>query len=58
MKKILIVGSGGQIGTELVKKLRATYGNENVVASDLRRLSRLVLLRESTRRKSCKSSTW
>ena len=39
MKKILIVGSGGQIGTELVKKLRATYGNENVVASDLRTLT-------------------
>ena len=39
MKKILIVGSGGQIGTELVKKLRRTYGNENVVASDLRPLT-------------------
>ncbi len=39
MKKILIIGSGGQIGTELVKKLRGIYGNENVVASDLRQLS-------------------
>ena len=39
MNKKLIVGSGGQIGTELVKKLRATYGNSNVVASDLRQLS-------------------
>ena len=39
MKKILIVGSGGQIGTELVKKLRATYGNDSVVASDLRQLT-------------------
>lgn len=39
MKKILIVGSGGQIGTELVKKLRSVYGNENVVASDLRQLT-------------------
>ena len=39
MKKILIIGSGGQIGTELVKKLRATYGNNNVVASDLRQLT-------------------
>ena len=39
MNNILIVGSGGQIGTELVKKLRATYGNSNVVASDLRQLS-------------------
>ena len=39
MKKILIVGSGGQIGTELVKKLRGIYGNGNVVASDLRQLT-------------------
>ena len=39
MKNILIVGSGGQIGTELVKKLRAKYGNEHVVASDLRQLT-------------------
>ncbi len=39
MKKILIIGSGGQIGTELVKKLRGIYGNENVVASDLRQLT-------------------
>ena len=39
MKKILIIGSGGQIGTELVKKLRSIYGNDNVVASDLRQLT-------------------
>ena len=39
MKNILIVGSGGQIGTELEKKLRAKYGNEHVVASDLRQLT-------------------
>ena len=39
MKKILIIGSGGQIGTELVKKLRGIYGNENVIASDLRQLT-------------------
>lgn len=39
MKKVLIIGSGGQIGTELVKKLRGIYGNENVVASDLRQLT-------------------
>lgn len=39
MKKVLIVGSGGQIGTELVKKLRSIYGNGNVVASDLRQLT-------------------
>ena len=39
MKNILIIGSGGQIGTELVKKLRSIYGNQNVVASDLRQLT-------------------
>ena len=32
MKKILVIGSTGQIGSELTKVLRETYGNENVVA--------------------------
>ena len=36
MKKILIVGAGGQIGSELTTKLRGIYGNANVVASDLK----------------------
>lgn len=31
MKKILIVGSTGQIGSELSIKLRSIYGNDNVV---------------------------
>lgn len=31
MKKILIVGSTGQIGSELINKLRSTYGVSNVV---------------------------
>lgn len=35
--KILIIGSSGQIGTELVLKLREIYGNKNVVASDIRK---------------------
>lgn len=35
MKKILIVGAGGQIGSELVPHLRAIYGNSNVVAADI-----------------------
>lgn len=35
MKKVLVIGAGGQIGTELVFNLRAKYGNENVVAADL-----------------------
>ncbi len=36
MEKILIIGSSGQIGTELVMELRSMYGNSNVVASDIR----------------------
>ncbi len=35
--KILIIGSSGQIGTELVLSLRKIYGNENVIASDIRK---------------------
>ena len=34
--RILIIGSSGQIGTELVMELRKMYGNENVIASDIR----------------------
>lgn len=37
--KILIIGACGQIGTELTSKLRETYGVENVVASDIRKLN-------------------
>ncbi|EAZ95272.1 putative oxidoreductase protein [Flavobacteria bacterium BAL38] len=37
--KILIIGACGQIGTELTTKLRATYGVNNVVASDIRKLN-------------------
>jgi nucleoside-diphosphate-sugar epimerase len=41
MKKdtILVIGSSGQIGTELVMELRARYGNSNVIASDLKEAS-------------------
>lgn len=34
--KILIIGACGQIGTELTLTLREKFGNENVVASDIR----------------------
>jgi nucleoside-diphosphate-sugar epimerase len=37
--KILIIGACGQIGTELTTKLRSIYGNENVIASDIRKLN-------------------
>ncbi len=33
---ILILGACGQIGTELTQKLRSIYGNENIIASDIR----------------------
>ncbi len=32
MKRILVTGSVGQIGSELTMELRQKYGNENVVA--------------------------
>lgn len=34
--KILITGCSGQIGTELTLELRKIYGNENVVATDIK----------------------
>ena len=36
MKHILIVGAGGQIGSELTVYLRNIYGNNNVVATDMK----------------------
>ena len=41
--KILIIGACGQIGTELTAKLRATYGVNNVIASDIRKLNNEVV---------------
>lgn len=35
MRKILITGALGQIGSELAVKMRGIYGNDNVVMSDL-----------------------
>ncbi|AIF44743.1 MULTISPECIES: L-threonine 3-dehydrogenase [Virgibacillus] len=36
MRKILVTGALGQIGSELVGKLRKTYGKDNVIGADIR----------------------
>ena len=36
MKRILVTGAGGQIGSELVPELRRLYGGQAVLATDLR----------------------
>ncbi len=38
MKKILVIGASGQIGSELVTKLREMHGGDNVIAADLKKL--------------------
>lgn len=35
-ERILVIGSSGQIGTDLVLELRNDYGADNVIASDIR----------------------
>ena len=42
MKRILITGAGGQIGSELVTSLRERYGADAVLATDIRPLSNTV----------------
>jgi nucleoside-diphosphate-sugar epimerase len=39
IRRILLTGAAGQIGTELLKVLRKKYGAENVVASDIQNLA-------------------
>lgn len=36
MEKILVIGCSGQIGSELTLELRRIYGNNNVIATDIR----------------------
>jgi len=36
MERILVIGSSGQIGSELVLELRKIYGNTNVFATDIK----------------------
>ena len=34
--RVLVLGASGQIGTELTQKLRELYGNQHVIASDIK----------------------
>ncbi|MDG1331041.1 MAG: NAD-dependent epimerase/dehydratase family protein [Crocinitomicaceae bacterium] len=36
MRKVLVIGAGGQIGTELVLRLREKLGSENAIAADVK----------------------
>ena len=36
MKKIIVTGALGQIGSELITKLRSEYGVDNIFATDIR----------------------
>ena len=42
-KRILIIGASGQIGNELTMYLRNMYSNQNVIASDIREPSSIVM---------------
>lgn len=42
-ERVLVIGSSGQIGAELVLNLRGKFGNDNVVASDLKAAGKEVM---------------
>ena len=43
MKKILVTGSYGQIGTELIGAMRKKYGGENVIATGRKKPPKILL---------------
>lgn len=44
MKKVLITGSLGQIGTELTERLRKELGKNNVIATDIRQVEKSAVI--------------
>jgi nucleoside-diphosphate-sugar epimerase len=41
--RVLVIGSSGQIGTELVMRLREMYGFDNVIATDIKNAAPVVM---------------
>lgn len=41
-ENILVIGACGQLGTELVEELRKIYGDEHVIASDIRKSDEII----------------
>jgi nucleoside-diphosphate-sugar epimerase len=39
MNKVMVIGASGQIGTDLTMELRHKYGNDHVIASDIKHAS-------------------
>ncbi|MBS4013943.1 MAG: NAD-dependent epimerase/dehydratase family protein [Bacteroidetes bacterium] len=43
MEKLLVIGCAGQIGSELTLELRRIYGNDNVIATDIKQAPQDIL---------------